>query len=106
MPPFKRDMRAILHTGTVSVQESASPPAPFRKGQANVAGAAVHGANLMKNLTPEHMRCSPSVSSCPGVYELADRRLLIVGAQAYTVEVGEHEAAIIIDRALLAEALK
>ena len=60
----------------------------------------------MKNLTPEHLRCGASLGSCPAVYELEDGRLLIRGlATDNVVDCGDDEAAIIIDRALLADVL-
>ena len=65
----------------------------------------VVGHRLMKNLTPEHLRCDIG-ASCPAVYELEDGRLLIRGiATTDVVDCGPDEASVIIDRALLANVL-
>jgi hypothetical protein len=70
----------------------------------------------MKNITPWHLRCGPL--NCPAVFELEDGRAVIVGEFAHMHppgtapgdlyealcnenKIGDNEAAIIIDRALL-----
>jgi len=59
----------------------------------------------MKNLTPEHMRCT--LGACPAVYELDDGKLLIVGELAAYEQVpcASHETTIVIDRELLANVI-
>jgi hypothetical protein len=65
----------------------------------------------MKNLTPKHLRRTKTMS-LPAVYELEDgQRLLIVGKQWWAkelpegIELATGEAAIVIDRALLANVI-
>lgn len=79
----------------------------------------------MKNLTPESMRCAIG-ASCSSIHQLKDGRLLIVGLDPNKVNREEdpdliqqklawwdagnriawNEAAIVIDRTLLADAVK
>lgn len=72
---------------------------------------------MIKNLTPEHMRCD--ATSCPSLHQLEDGRLLVVGTQVeppvatindfanpepfleIAGKVGPGEAAVIISPALL-----
>ena len=60
----------------------------------------------MKNLTPEHLRCTMAMSY-PSIHELEDGKLLIVGKAAMAPELrqvpdlADDQDAIIIDRALL-----
>jgi hypothetical protein len=60
----------------------------------------------MKDVTPEHMRCT-YMAACPSIHELEDGRLLIVGKRTNvsaevlaTMDLATEEA-IIIDKALL-----
>lgn len=73
---------------------------------------------MIKNLTPEHMRCEIA-TSCPSLHQLEDGRLLVVGTQVeppvatindfanpepfleIAGKVGPGEAAVIISPALL-----
>ena len=65
---------------------------------------------MLKNLTPKNMRCTMS-ASCPGVYQLDDGRLIIVGELAGALadhhNIGwsndEEEYPVVIDPALLSD---
>ena len=66
---------------------------------------------MLKNLTPEFMRCSHSMA-CPGVYQREDGMLLIIGKDGHAASI-EHgikgamdERAILIHPDLLADYVK
>jgi hypothetical protein len=65
-------------------------------------------SQLKKDWTPLTLRCWPA--HCPGVYELKDGKLLIIGKQTnpdlsaeIASRVGADEHAVVIDRAFFAE---
>lgn len=65
----------------------------------------------MKEITPKHLRCA--IGSCPGVYEIDDGNLLIIGKNITTEldekiqsKIGKDEFAVLINREFFSELQK